>query len=820
MSGFTYNSEQLECIKQIGMFTDVKKPFSRFLINGSAGTGKTTILISSIINYLNNAIMSRYDYFQAVVKNKKWELLECLDNFIIAAPTNKAKDVLVSKYNAYIARLNSSEKASEKASDAKCNDGITDCWLLEEIARNQINFLTVSQVLSISRVINEMGEEEFTKGNEKKIADKYNKPAFDNTVIIIDECSMLDCNTNKVLCVIRCPIIFIGDYCQLPPVNEELSKVFELCKGELVTNETNAKDGGNIVIFRLQKVERCKQDITEIANVLRNKIYGILPDFNLLSYKVADMIQYPKKMEKWLDVYVDEINAKLRTFQISSVAKIDSSSASSSASSIASSIASSSASSSASTSASSIASSSASSSASTSASRSASTSASGNGGNDSMALAWTNKCCASLNQKIRNKLFIQTIMNYDVEVDNDPELEDICDVNSHFLIKGDKLIVKAPYYKYGYKIYSSSITYVTRVEKRQYNPLSFREWCNLANKIKQAERGITTTSMGEMFAINLEEVLDKPIANPLARKIQQKTVLDYFSTNMNPTGTNVNNLHLDKPIDAIQKERQELLEMRNTFFVYHTLGNVLLECVFEFSDPIAIKYATLCSGFNILEIKTLQNHEEKEEKYIKWHRAVATKLFGIPIDRLHCKKCLFFIDKFAGIMDKSSNIADMINATAGMCFNMYMTDLAVTTTSSSYINYGIPVLDMLDKNNLDTITNIRNVIKSSYEVKIILPKKDLSELKSINIMLGEEDNGAKYITMSQMLGHYLNHVITSTYLEVDYGYALTVHKSQGSTYDDVFIEYGNLLANKKDAEKYRLLYTAITRSSGKLHIYF
>ena len=70
------------------------------------------------------------------------------------------------------------------------------------------------------------------------------------------------------------------------------------------------------------------------------------------------------------------------------------------------------------------------------------------------------------------------------------------------------------------------------------------------------------------------------------------------------------------------------------------------------------------------------------------------------------------------------------------------------------------------------------------------------------------------------LGHYLNHVITSAYLDVDYGYALTVHKSQGSTYDDVYVEYNNLLANKKDTEKYKLLYTAITRCANKLHVYY
>ena len=73
--------------------------------------------------------------------------------------------------------------------------------------------------------------------------------------------------------------------------------------------------------------------------------------------------------------------------------------------------------------------------------------------------------------------------------------------------------------------------------------------------------------------------------------------------------------------------------------------------------------------------------------------------------------------------------------------------------------------------------------------------------------------------MSQLLGHYLSHVITNTYIEVDYGYALTVHKSQGSTYDNVYIEYNNLLSNTKSTEQHKLLYTAITRCSNNLHVY-
>ena len=47
----------------------------------------------------------------------------------------------------------------------------------------------------------------------------------------------------------------------------------------------------------------------------------------------------------------------------------------------------------------------------------------------------------------------------------------------------------------------------------------------------------------------------------------------------------------------------------------------------------------------------------------------------------------------------------------------------------------------------------------------------------------------------------------------DYGYASTVHKAQGSTYDHVFIDTSDFNRCTNIDEKHALLYTAITRAS-------
>ncbi|MCM1982802.1 ATP-dependent DNA helicase [Lyngbya confervoides] len=54
--------------------------------------------------------------------------------------------------------------------------------------------------------------------------------------------------------------------------------------------------------------------------------------------------------------------------------------------------------------------------------------------------------------------------------------------------------------------------------------------------------------------------------------------------------------------------------------------------------------------------------------------------------------------------------------------------------------------------------------------------------------------------------------------EVHYSYCLTVHKSQGSTFQDVFIDWPNLRLNRRVTERNQLYYVAVTRAARRLFI--
>jgi ATP-dependent exoDNAse (exonuclease V) alpha subunit len=55
--------------------------------------------------------------------------------------------------------------------------------------------------------------------------------------------------------------------------------------------------------------------------------------------------------------------------------------------------------------------------------------------------------------------------------------------------------------------------------------------------------------------------------------------------------------------------------------------------------------------------------------------------------------------------------------------------------------------------------------------------------------------------------------------EVNYAYSLTVHKSQGSTFQDVFVDLPNLKRNPKTIERNQLCYVALTRAAKRVFIY-
>lgn len=65
---------------------------------------------------------------------------------------------------------------------------------------------------------------------------------------------------------------------------------------------------------------------------------------------------------------------------------------------------------------------------------------------------------------------------------------------------------------------------------------------------------------------------------------------------------------------------------------------------------------------------------------------------------------------------------------------------------------------------------------------------------------------------------FLFHKIKDMFADIRYTYCITVHRSQGSTYENVYVDVPNILKNRKQQERNRLLYVAFSRASQNLYV--
>ena len=64
-----------------------------------------------------------------------------------------------------------------------------------------------------------------------------------------------------------------------------------------------------------------------------------------------------------------------------------------------------------------------------------------------------------------------------------------------------------------------------------------------------------------------------------------------------------------------------------------------------------------------------------------------------------------------------------------------------------------------------------------------------------------------------------NQNMIEPFADISYGYGITVHKSQGSGYNNVYVHLRDIInKNNNDTESKQCMYTALSRASKNLNI--
>ena len=216
--------DQQECFVLLRRFL-LEDDGNWFYLQGFAGSGKTTVL-SEFLKSLLHSPTPKIN----------------VNNTVICAPTHKAVRVIGNKLQ----------------KEFKCS--------------------TLHSFLCLEKTIDENGNVEFIQSK------RYLKTIPNVRLVIIDECSMISLEVYKIIMDIlgrfKLKIIFTGDPKQLPPVNEDLSKI---CK-----NKPN---------YNLTKILRHGGGILENATLIRknqNKRY--------IEFKKFDNVRLLSSNQEWLDL--------------------------------------------------------------------------------------------------------------------------------------------------------------------------------------------------------------------------------------------------------------------------------------------------------------------------------------------------------------------------------------------------------------------------------------------------------------------------------------------------------------------------------------
>lgn len=128
--------------------------------------------------------------------------------------------------------------------------------------------------------------------------------------------------------------------------------------------------------------------------------------------------------------------------------------------------------------------------------------------------------------------------------------------------------------------------------------------------------------------------------------------------------------------------------------------------------------------------------------------------------------------------------------------------------------YPAPPDDSLELNHQTKMVELKcYVIKPEKKQEVIIIHED-DEIKKKEIAKLIKDNIFSYFISWK---HYFT--FNEQFADVKYNHALTVHKSQGSTYKQVIVNIGNINRNRKRTEREKMIYTAITRASDLLILY-
>jgi hypothetical protein len=214
------------------------------------------------------------------------------------------------------------------------------------------------------------------------------------------------------------------------------------------------------------------------------------------------------------------------------------------------------------------------------------------------------------------------------------------------------------------------------------------------------------------------------------------------------------------------------------------------------------------------------------QKLVSFYTSEQIKLTGIKQDKFQFEriKNLKSTDLPVEIADKFVKILSGINKT--LCNTTLDVYYMEVQKMSELKNEQVPTYKLLSIHHNSEVDY--NKLKEYFEEQMVKLKnschKMVDELKTPKNTDNSSFNMVK-LEYINIIDKKINRIwkdwqaqVIDRFAQLNYGYAITVHKSQGSTFMNVFIDIMDIFENHNQPERLKCLYTAITRSSHSLEL--
>lgn len=145
------------------------------------------------------------------------------------------------------------------------------------------------------------------------------------------------------------------------------------------------------------------------------------------------------------------------------------------------------------------------------------------------------------------------------------------------------------------------------------------------------------------------------------------------------------------------------------------------------------------------------------------------------------------------------------------------------TSPKQNVRYFNTLLKKLDLMDYEIDINIMTVKKFEHDSDSIIKTVDIeSKNKYLTLIEDIKKNIEHFYNktnddeLSELLWKFYYENLVDNFAEINFGYSITIHKSQGSTFDTVYVDLMDILDNQNTDEMIKSLYTAVTRAAIKL----